>query len=302
LIAVEQGVSPDDPLLGFYLDPVAYLVGGREGRIEEIIFVPASGPDGPLPASPEDVEGGPGEGEIDLKIEGGEPPEEATGDPAAGPHAGIAVYFLRPAGRLLTPGLWEFVPYNDAELAPSASLDFRGAVAPLIDGLLNDPAGRAAALKDLRQLYDDHFGDTSELRNRISLFLYSGPLGGLRLEHRIRGGWSGAQWWMVRRFSQMHTGDGTLDEGPSFEAFARFFHPGSRLARVAVFQVMHHGSRANWHKGIAAKVAPDISIFSSDPVRRLGHPHAEVLRDFWRFGATQVDQKQAYHLQGWLMP
>lgn len=74
------------------------------------------------------------------------------------------------------------------------------------------------------------------------------------------------------------------------------------MARTALFQVMHHGSRHNWHKGVAAKIAPDVSIFSSDTGhRRFGHPHAEVLRDFWGFGAVQVDRYRSYHLAGWLV-
>lgn len=301
LIAVEQGIGPDDPLLEFFLDPVAYLGDGRDGRIGEIVFVPPSGPDGPVPEAPEDPDGSLDGRAPNLKVESEEPPEEALGDPAAATHAGVAVQFLRRAGRLWLPLLWEFVPYNDAGLAPSATPAFIGDAAPLIATLLNSPTGRASALKDLRQLYDDHFGDTSERRNLISLFLYSGPLGNHRLRRRFRWSWRWGPWLDPERSSQIHTGDGTLDAGRRYEEFARFFSAGGRLARTALFQVMHHGSRANWHSGLAAKIAPDVSIFSSDPAhRRFGHPHAEVLRDFWRFGATSVDRHRRYHLQGWL--
>jgi hypothetical protein len=299
VIALEQGVGPDDPLLGFFLDPVVYLTGGRAGRVREIVFVPPAGPDRPTPIAPEDIDGDPGGGALDLELDYGQPPEEAANDPATTAHSGVSVRFLRPAGRLVVPLLWEFVPYNDAGLAPKSTSAFLDAAGPLIAILQSSATGRATALKDLRQLYDDQFGATSKLRNLISLFLYSGPLGGLGLQADLSWTYGLSFTFFMQRVSQIHTGDGTLDEGTRYEEFARFFGVGGRLSRTALFQVMHHGSRHNWHEGIAAKLAPDVSIFSSDPAhRRFRHPHAKVLRDFWRYGATQVDRRRGYWLKG----
>lgn len=201
----------------------------------------------------------------------------------------------------MTPFFWEFVPYNDAGLAAKATPTFLSEAAPLIATLLTDPARRSSALKDLRALYDDHFGHTSESRNMISLFFYSGPLSGLRLECYFQWRYGPASWRKMERLSQIHTGDGTLDEGRRYDEFARFFSAGGRLERMALLQVMHHGSRRNWHHGIAAKIRPDGTIFSSDPAHcRFGHPHADVLRDFWSFCPQQVDRTRAFRLQGWL--
>jgi beta-lactamase superfamily II metal-dependent hydrolase len=64
---------------------------------------------------------------------------------------------------------------------------------------------------------------------------------------------------------------------------------------------MHHGARANWHQGIANAIAPYFSVFSSDPEhRRYKHPHAEVVRDFWQFGAIQVDKASDFNVYGYL--
>ena len=63
-----------------------------------------------------------------------------------------------------------------------------------------------------------------------------------------------------------------------------------RAIRTCVLQVPHHGARANWHDGLAISSIPAISVFSSDPRHSYGHPHAEVLRDFWAFRPVQVDQ------------
>ncbi|MEH3117062.1 MAG: hypothetical protein PGN25_05470 [Methylorubrum populi] len=302
VIALEQGIEADDPFFDFFLDPVAYLAGGgREGRIGEIVFVPGSGPDDLPSPEPEDFEGGPSGGEIDLKVEQGDPPEDASSDPAATSHAGVHVRFLRPGGRVLALLLWEFVPYNDASLSPRATPAFLAAAAPLVTTLRDDPANRAQALSDLKTLYDRHFGSTSELRNLISLFLYSGPLGRLRPQSGLLEGQKATQSSQFGRCAQIYTGDGTLDAGPRFDAFERFFSRGGRLARTAFFQVMHHGSKRNWHRGIAAKVQPSISLFSSDPAHRsFRHPHAEVLRDFWPYGAVQIDRERGYRFDCWM--
>jgi hypothetical protein len=44
----------------------------------------------------------------------------------------------------------------------------------------------------------------------------------------------------------------------------------------------------------AARLAPDISVFSSDPAHKsLRHPHGEVVRDFLRYGPVQVDKENS---------
>ncbi|MER9910900.1 hydrolase [Mesorhizobium sp. M0050] len=301
VIALSEGVEADDPFFSFYLNPVAFLVsGGREGRIGEILFVPASGPEDSAPPDPPGFEGGPPRREIDLKVERGDQPEEASDDPAATSTTSVQVRFLRPAGRILAPSLWEFVPYNDASLSPNATPTFIAAANPLLSILLHDPANRRKALTNLKSLYDRHFGATSKNRNLISLFLYSGPLGRLRFEVGPPKASKAHSRSEDNRYAQIYTGDGTLDAGKRFDAFERFYGSG-RLARTAFFQVMHHGSRHNWHQGIAAKLRPSVSLFSSDPLhRRFRHPHGEVLRDFWPYGAVQIDRDRGYQFDCWL--
>lgn len=297
LIALEQGIAADDAYFAFFLDPAAWLSARGDGRIGEIIFVPPAGPDDVAPDGGEaEDRGGPAEG-LDLKVEYGEPPPEADEDLIlmAQATATVAVRFLRQGGRVVAPLFWEFVPYNDASMAPRATPAFRAAAGPLIETLRDDPTGRVQALAGLKALYDHHFGATSEKRNLISLFLYSGAVGTqLRLGHGPRSGLP----FEVADFAQMHTGDGLLNTVARYDAFARFYGPANRLGRATIFQVMHHGARSSWHAGLAAKVAPQVSIFSSDPAhRRLGHPHAEVLRDFWPYGAWQVNRVSGYRVR-----
>lgn len=297
LIALEEGIEADDVVFDFFIDPAGWLSARGDGRIGEILFVQGAGPGDLPPGAPEGEDGiGPVDGEFDLKPEYGDPPPGAEDDLASTQAtAGVQVRFLRRCGRLVAPLLWEFVPYNDATLAPRATRVFLRAARPLIATLRDDPPGRVKALADLKALYDLHFGASSTARNMISLFLYSGPLGArLRLGHGPRSGLP----FDATDFAQMHTGDGLLDDLSRFDAFARFYGPARRLERAKIFQVMHHGARGSWHDGLAAKVAPTVSIFSSNPAHRgLGHPHAEVLRDFWPFGPRQADLVRGYRVR-----
>ena len=305
VIAIEGGVGTTDPEFGFFLDPTGFLAGVADGRIEEIVFVPSSGPEDfrPSAAEPRGPEPG-GEGPADfgedlLKVEEGDPPPDAQGDPSVSPNALIRVRFLRPGGKLLVPFFWEFLPYNDAALAPKVTPAFVAAAEHLRGVLLTQPLLRKAALANMKALYEQTFTTTAE-RNLISLFLYSGPLS-RRIGLRNCPLCLPKEPDYASRFSQMHTGDGYLNDDARYDAFARFYGPEDRLTHSAFLQVMHHGSRTNWRQGVAAQLNPKWSIFSSDPAhKRYSHPHAEVLRDFWPHGPVQVDKTRGFHVHGWL--
>lgn len=324
--AFASGVSPASPAFRFYIDPVGYirsLEGGE--RVGLILFVPPSGDEGPpperpeIPADPDDPdptigkrEGEEGEGSVELEIdadplggsEGAELllPDDARNDPR------LAV--MRRGGKLSIDRVWEFVPYNNAELVPANMAAFELAVAERRQTLLAAAeafrAGRESleairkAVDALKAFYDASFGRGAAERNLISLFLFAGPLAAL---HRKR-----ATILHSRHFphefdpgeepgiAQFSTGDGYLDTPPRLEALIRYISP-QRVARVGVFQVMHHGARRNWHPGVAARFSPLVSIFSSDPGRGATyHPHAEVLRDFWPYGPEQVDKFRSFYV------
>lgn len=304
LIALSEGVTADDDRLAFYLDPTAYLMEASKGQIEEVVYVTAAGREDE-PGLSEDPEAGfdPDEGpaflEDVLKVEEGRPPEEAIDDPAA-TSSSATVRFLAPGGRLVMPLLWEFVPYNDATYAPRMTSAMITTAKALVAELLTKPkADRDDLLGKLKALYDSKF-TTSRMRNMISLFLYSGAT-----SRRLNfvGPWYGRRSHLVEsdRFSQMYTGDGYLHDDARCDAFESFFSPNDRLERSAFVQVMHHGAKGNWRAGTAALLNPAVSIFSSDPRRKKpGHPHADVLRDFWTFGPVQVDGAQGFHIGGLL--
>ena len=81
------------------------------------------------------------------------------------------------------------------------------------------------------------------------------------------------------------------------DALQRFYSRYRRLDRAGILQVMHHGAEGNWHKGVAAALAPAVHLFSSDPAnKRLGHPHAPVLRDFRPYCPVQIDGADTFRL------
>jgi len=318
VVAFAEDSFPNDELSSFLLNPVAHLLAQDGPGIEQILFVPPSGGQSPEatdlpPPDPgrfdPDFRGDPG-----LDFHGGKPDDSDEWEILANRVQTSAkqtqVLYL-PRGEALRVGsLWEFVPYNDDPEHEIPTM-FRFAVRQERHRLLHSISRRSRnnALRKLRRVYDAQFGDSSYDRNRISLYLYAGPiydtwrdtwLGdaqrtlGLSVSRTVfRLGPQGTE-----DCSIIYCGDGYLNTPESLQRLSGYLGK-TRIQRTAAFQVMHHGSEFNWHKGVAAAVAPKISIFSSDPARKqLGHPHAAVLRDFWPYGPCQVDKERGITIAG----
>lgn len=236
------------------------------------------------------------------------PPDDAeVACVAAAPDGHTAVEYLEKGASLDVGGVWEFVPYNDAFLASRITDSFIKKVDALRSKLLSaSDQTRKKALHALRDFYDETFKDVPLQRNRISLFLYANFSARLLARtssfkyvveafDRRWSHWSYA-YRPVSRASRGHektgliyTGDGYLDKPERMDEFESYLSP-VRLGGTSVLQVMHHGAETNWHKGVSTRLSPAWSVFSSDPLHRHGHPHAAVLRDFWRFEPVQVDK------------
>lgn len=303
VIALGEGLTPGDEFWTFFVDPVTWLRDDPEINVDEVLYVQAGGPDdlpddlGPEPLYPEDTGAAYFPPDLDgdlLKPEYGDTPEEAATE-ANVTSGGMAVRFLRPGGRLLAPRLWEFVPYNDAALAPKATPAFILRAVNLRRALLDQSrTDHDRILKLLKRHYEMRFKPSE--RNVISLYLYSGPVSSNVKFLKV-----GPHGWLEgrhrERFSQMHTGDGFLNNDARWKTFNAFYSRGGRLKMSAFLQVMHHGSEKNWHLGLASKLNPTVSIFSTSPSTHDRHPDAEVLRDFWKYDPIQVDSR-GYHLAG----
>jgi beta-lactamase superfamily II metal-dependent hydrolase len=321
IYAFEHGVAPNSNLMDFYLDPTGYLTRLAGPGIDRILIVPSGNGEGP--AMPEGNPEVPGDGNfppLKFEIDRGENLKESAGETVAGQPAAdktTSVEYLRRSSKLQLPNLWEFVPYNEDPIE-GISKRFESVVEKVKTQLLapDSPKSREVLLDFLKEVYDEEFGDDSYERNVISLSLYSGPIypswKRVRLCHYYPVNFNRsvvrARLWQnmplkgdINRCSILYTGDGYLDTPRRLDCFVNYFL-NARIVATGVFQVMHHGAEDNWHKGVAARIAPLFSVFSSDPEhKKYKHPHAPVLHDFWRYGAVQVDKRKGFCVGGWLI-
>ena len=332
VLSFEEGSGGiDDPMTGFYLNPVAFLLAQDGPGIERILFVLPSGNDGPPYPGEVPIPQQPGpDDEPEIQFDSDKPRDlDDVGSlvqEAQQTKHGTSVDFLHPGARItLAAYLWEFIPYND-DHQEEIPIGFINQVAAERADLLSATSvtARKESLRRLKNAYDDHFGVGSEERNVISLFLYSGPIypnwktcwlteG---RSHSWRNDWRWHRWplpdmhtWDLREHSEeptrprcsiLYSGDGYLDTDERLQKLIKYLD-GRRVRRIGVFQVMHHGAETNWHQGTAEAIAPLFSIFCSDPERKKWkHPHASVLRDFWRYGAVQVDKNVDFTASGYL--
>ena len=304
LIGFDQGLRADDREMLFFVDPVRYFAEEAGDGFEQVLFVERSTGEGPpFPIEPTAAPE-PREDRDDLDKPSGPGVPVSYGDlEGEYGHLDPRVRMLPRGQAIPILGIWEFVPYNDPSTQPMDPFGFASKVESCRDPLLNGEADeRKAALKDLRALYEATFGRAA--MNDVSLMLYGGAVGSWRgqsicncecLYYRLVGV-CGCWKEHETRGAILLTGDGNLESAGKWGSLEGYLHA-RRARRTSVFQVAHHGSRANWHDGLAALIAPTTSVFSSDPRHSYGHPHAEVLRDFWPFRPVQVDQHSGFSIR-----
>lgn len=316
-IALNTGATANGWFMKFLLAPAEYFISNFSDRIQRILLVGPSGDVQPPEPSDPDRPLEPVDGADDIIFETGDdlgeiedyaPNEKGT--------SGVIISLLRPGGTITVPHIWEFVPYNDANYSSHATQVFKDSAVKCLNiikkGKISD---KAKELDKLKLLYESQFKSPRAKkidgirRNIISLFLYCGPVGKPRLVHqqeyclrRRHLQWcTGSISCNLRsdRMGQLLTGDGYLKTSAQINALIRFYRPYLRLYHSAVLQVMHHGSRENWHAGVAMTLDPQVSIFSSNPERkRWHHPHFEVLRDFINHHPIQVDARDGWAWRG----
>jgi hypothetical protein len=99
-----------------------------------------------------------------------------VGASALGP-GGPKLYKLESGGRLILPGAFEFMPYNETRLFIPADHAFISAAEVRRNALLaaTSEATRNDALKALKKLYHARYKKSKE-RNEISLHVFVGPI------------------------------------------------------------------------------------------------------------------------------
>jgi len=292
----EEGGDPD--LMRFCIDPVAYLTSIDGARIERIILV---GPDGEAPASRLPAGKWAPESGEDLTGPTSLPPWRGGGDEPMASHPTARIEVLPNGAPLRLLDLWEFVPFADPVHAPARRSRFEREVVSRVAALTGakGAATRRSALSALKAFFDKTFGGGPKARNRISLSLYAGPIDPplqVRLHARLIGGGAASRTLGAPqtdgRIGQLLTGDADLSSDAAFKRFARAFGRRTRLRRIGVFQVMHHGARGNSHDDAPKVINPVWSVFSSDPGRKRPHPHSEIWSLYKAHGRVQVDTKR----------
>lgn len=286
-----EGVGSNHPLHAFFVNPVRFLVERRGVEVSRIVLVPG----GSTEVGDDDE---PNLEDLQITPDVGEPDPEAREDfqamEEAAFKAGVQVHMLRRGGRLRVAGVWEFVPYNDSEMSPLVTADFKANVSAAVANLFGRAGVQERHILNIQRLYDNQFGDKSKDRNLISLFLYAGPIREQLQQVEECRRFIDQRWRHARIkepcFGALYTGDGFLDCPGRLQAMLRHFGP-KRIERLACLQVMHHGSRRNFYPGVANSLQPIWSVFSSDPGhKRFRHPHAEVWNSFSSCGPVQVDR------------
>ena len=97
--------------------------------------------------------------------------------------------------------------------------------------------------------------------------------------------------------SILYTGDGSFNKYKLLSYFESAMGS-ERMQQIYCLQVMHHGSRDNWFKGVAAVLSPSLSVFSADETRKdCKHPHDEVVRDFLPYNPILVNKQKMLYLE-----
>lgn len=196
---------------------------------------------------------------------------------------------------------WEFIPHNDDSTAPKSKEIFKNAVNAERNNLNNSNiTTREESLAKLKMIYESEFVG-SKKRNNLSLFVYAGPVdmvGSCKLLS-----WSGSKnygssknCFVGSNISILHTGDGSLKKTVEWQNLSDLIEI-SKLKKLLVLQVPHHGSKYQWHQGLAAKISPAISIYSSNPTGHYFHPHQEVKSDFANHATYQVDLNACFSVK-----
>lgn len=315
-IMLEQGVQASDPAFALYLNPVTFLLNRSNGNIREIVFVLPAGDSGAI-ADTEVPR--PNDGLNDGRkgsIAGGDGIEfERIAAPKEFSEARVSS--LAPRTKMDAMDIWEFVPYNDAEFEPTSATF--NVVAQAHADALRDAVSvkdREDALEALKILYETKYSKGRK-RNIISLFIFCGPIRdqaknssvviGDRLEawpypsrypcyYRCNAGVPAA----TSKCSTLYCGDGYLDSPARFDKLEAYM-TASRMSRLGVLQVMHHGAEGNWYEGVAGKLNPVFSVFCSDKTRAPHHPHDAVLKDFVGSKIKRVDKISGASFAGWIL-
>lgn len=205
-------------------------------------------------------------------------------------------------------GQAEFIlrPYNDKSISLPTSV-FKNAINYDIKTLIDYHSSKKArkiAFDNIVIAYRKAFGNSPRNKNLISLFIFISPEIPCGAEKQLELEQSKNRVEVIYKTKEnksgiLFTGDGFLDSPSRLKELRQSVALDE--AGTAVIQVMHHGSRGSWYRGLAQSISPTVSVFSSDPLRKsTRHPHESVLKDFSPYNPIQVDKENNSKIQMWI--
>ena len=296
VIASLLDIQPDDEEWTFYQNPIQYLKADFAEELKETQFLL-------LPAKEN-------ESEISISLEPSNFDDVLsfeTTEKLSNEFDNLEqnVHWLNPDKALLfrkCGELFEFVLYNVPFhlLAKTNLTAFKKQVESIIQSYPNDPS------LELKKLYLREFGSSNaniisqhlyirycknnnpvsyNLLNRFAIFEF--PEKNVITAHSS----------IKAKSSILYTGDGSFNNHNLLSYFESAMGS-ERMQQIYCLQVMHHGSRDNWFKGVAAVLSPSLSVFSADETRKdYKHPHDEVVRDFLLYNPIIVNKQKMLYLE-----
>lgn len=297
--------TPDE--IRYAIDPVGSLLEDNEDNLPQRIVFVKSAP----PTEDKGVDG-PGEsitpeGENLAMEVPSEPISDADlgtfGNPSlSGRGRSPTLQTMRHTDPIKIQRIWEFKFYNEyfLDIDPFSYPQLRAEVdtiikAHLVDNRIIDPK---AFIEKLQATYDGILGDDGVRRNRISLWMYAGPLSfrsaqfgvdelDLEADMFYRHGfwpWHGREPEICtippersQHAGILYSGDGSVHEHHQLTNVIGHFSQW-RFDATVMFQIPHHGSIENWQVGAAAHWPPLHAVVSARVINP-HHPGHDVVAD-----------------------
>lgn len=292
VIAAALNIDASDEIFGFYNNPIEYLNRYFDNELSdtEILLLPVQ--DNEIELIDEDnALSNENNDEMLIFTEDKKQPDEFSSIKSK-----FKLRWLNPRKALLKKignELFEFVLYNVSFYSlikgMNAKIDiiqFKKCVSEIIQKNSNDPVW------ELREFYKDVFGESYN-KNIISQYLYVREITNDTAYNIIYYPYPYPylypysyyyyyRWYDKSKNAILYTGDASLNKDSLLTDLKKSLGP-NRMTKISCLQVPHHGSKHSWHEGLAQKLSPNISVFSSDPrdPRGYSHPNIEVLTDFF---------------------
>lgn len=292
-IALSCHFKPDSDEFNFCLNPIQFIIEHYSAHFAEqctLLFVPAQEQAEEIPTN---------ENNKNRPFSYSDKNEEVFSDLPSN----LTIKYIDIYNPAIFNGV-EFVPYNIALThlpnTPQNIAQFHQDIEQIIQSSL----ATEQKTKALTQLYDYDF----KQRNAISLFLYIGRTNShyenqnvtvfrklsdfsYTTQHQSH------DWGMlINKSALLYSGDAKLKTPNQVQDLAKALGD-YRMMNIFAFQVPHHGSKNNWHSGLANTISPNVSLFNADPThKKYKHPHADVVKDFLPYNPILVDKDSAVSL------